>query len=162
MTTDTEPPAGPETVFAVNAGGARYVDTQGNVFEADALFEGGVGKDATTRVGEIAATDNDYLYRSERWGTFGYAIPLANGTYDVVVKCAELYWSDPDKRVFDITAEGLIMADDLDLVAEVGSLTAHDITARVEVRDGMLNIDFTATKNHGQVCGILVRTVTEQ
>ena len=154
-------PDTPETVFAVNAGGSRYVDAQGNVFDADRLFLGGTGKDATDRIGEIAQTEDDFLYRSERWGTFGYAIPLANGTYDIVIKCAEIFWSDPDKRIFDITAEGRPAATGLDLVAEVGSLTAHDVSARVEVTDGELNLDFTATKNHGQVAAILVRTVVK-
>ncbi|HKK32917.1 MAG TPA: malectin domain-containing carbohydrate-binding protein [Desulfomicrobiaceae bacterium] len=158
---ETAPPAGPETVLAVNAGGTRYVDGDGNVFQADALFLGGKGKDATDKIGAIAETEDDFLYRSERWGTFGYALPLANGTYDVVIKCAEIFWSDPDKRIFTITAEGRAVATNLDLVAAAGSLTAHDLTARVEVTDGELNVDFAASVNNGQVCAILVRTVPE-
>jgi hypothetical protein len=157
----TAPPAGPETILAVNAGGTRYVDSQGNVFQADALFTGGKDKDATDKIGAIAETEDDFLYRSERWGTFGYALPVADGTYDVVIKCAEIFWSDPDKRIFDITAEGRAVATNLDLVAEAGSLTAHDLTARVEVTDGELNVDFAASVNNGQVCAILVRTVPE-
>ena len=53
----------------------------------------------------ITGTTDPALYQDERWGQFSYAIPVADGTYDVRFHFAELYYGTavaggPGKRVF--------------------------------------------------------------
>jgi len=154
-----------ELVYTVNAGGSEYNVSDGTTYAADPT-DALVGTSQTFSTSnwadsppEIANTDEDPLYRTERYGTdFGYEIPVsANGTYEVTLQFAEIYQgaapSDTDtdadqtgQRVFDVTTEGQTVLDDYDIYAETGdSLTAIDETYTVEVTDGTLDIGFDAT-----------------
>ena len=52
-----------EIVFAVNCGGLEYVDSEGIVYQADALFTGGTPHKMTA---SIAGTADETLCQSER------------------------------------------------------------------------------------------------
>ena len=153
-----------EVVYTVNAGGSEYTAGDGTTYAADPT-DALVGSSQTFSTSswagsppEIADTDDDPLYRTERYGTdFGYEIPVqSNGTYEVTLKFAEIYQGTPPdsdtdadqtgQRVFDVTTEGQTVLDDYDVYAETGdSLTAVDETYTVEVTDGTLNVGFDAT-----------------
>jgi hypothetical protein len=54
-------------------------------------------------------------------------------------------WSgadDPGERVFDVSVEGELFLDDLDLAAELGHLTGGMFEWRGAVEDGTVEIDF--------------------
>jgi hypothetical protein len=161
---DTDATTG-EVVYTVNAGGSEYTAGDGTVYAADSTDEL-VGSSQTYSTSnwassppEIVNTDDDPLYRTERYGTdFGYEIPVPeSGTYEVTLQFAEIYQgaapgdtdTDADQtgqRVFDVTTEGQEVLDNYDPYAEAGdSLTAVDETYTVEVTDGTLNVGFDAT-----------------
>jgi malectin (di-glucose binding ER protein) len=144
-----------EVMFAVNAGGPAYVGTDGTVYQADTGFSGGT---TYTRAVAIAGTEDDVLYQSERYGNFAYAIPVPNGEYIVTLKFAEIYWTAPGKRVFDVEIEGLEVLPELDLVAQVGPATAYNATIPVIVTDGVLDIHFFTDVNNAKVSAIVVET----
>jgi Malectin domain/Bacterial TSP3 repeat len=144
-----------EVVLAVNAGGPQYVNTAGEVYDADADFSG--GKTYTTTVA-IAGTQDDRLYQSERYGNFSYNVPMANGSYDVTLKFAEIYFTSVGQRVFNVSIEGKTVISKLDLVAKVGPKAAYDVTVPVTVSDGMLNIGFQSVINNAKVSAIKVTT----
>ena len=86
----------------INAGGAAYTTGDGRAFVADANFSGG-GTFATAAT--ISGTTDPKLYQDERWGQFGYSIPVTNGTYDVTFHFVELYYtagSCVGKRIFSV------------------------------------------------------------
>jgi hypothetical protein len=160
---DTDTTTG-EVVYTVNAGGSAYTAGDGTEYAADptgALVGSSQTYSTSSWAGtppEIDNTDDDPLYRTERYGTdFGYNVSVAeSGTYKVTLRFAEIYQgtppdSDPDadqtgQRVFDVTTEGQTVLDDYDVYAEAGdSLTAVDETYAVEVTNGTLNIGFDAT-----------------
>jgi hypothetical protein len=150
----TTPPMPPSnSIFAVNAGGGAYTARDGTKYRADAKFSGGR---VYTKSAAIANTTDDPLYRSERYGNFSYAIPLANGNYKVTLKLAEIYWSAKGKRQFDVKAEGKVVVSNLDLVARAGANTAYDVTVPVSVQDGTLNLQFLTDINNAKVSAILV------
>src|SRR5690242_8674997 len=99
--------AAPGTPAAVriNAGGPAYTASNGNTFLADQYFTGGSTNSTT---GAIAGTTDQALYKDERWGAFSYRIPVVNGTYDVKLHFAEIYYgsvvpgSCVAKRVFSM------------------------------------------------------------
>ncbi|HYE05913.1 MAG TPA: malectin domain-containing carbohydrate-binding protein [Planctomycetota bacterium] len=128
-------------VYALNAGGGAYTAADGTAYAADGGASGG-GTYATAAT--ISGTADQALYRSERYGTFSYAIPLATGDYVVVLQFAEIYFSSPGQRVFDVRVEGALALDDLDLVARVGRNAAYDVRVPVRVADGALNLAFSA------------------
>lgn len=67
----------------INAGGSRYIDPRGNVWEADTGFYN-AGSSYSTGAA-ISDTDLDPMYQVERWGEITYTIPgIPRGTYDVV------------------------------------------------------------------------------
>ena len=132
----------PTTVIRINSGGGDYIDAGGNLWQADAYVVGG----ATYANGNpIANTVDDLLYQTDRYGDFNYTIPIANGTYDLNLKMAEIYWSNPGSRIFDVTVEGQKVLNDFDLLERTGANTAFDLPINdVVVTDGKLNINFTS------------------
>ncbi|MFU8945160.1 malectin domain-containing carbohydrate-binding protein [Mycetocola zhadangensis] len=149
----------------INAGGGA-VTTNGTSWLADTYFVG--GKTYTNpAVTQIAGTTDDAIYLSERsaltdLGTFGYDVPVPNGTYTVKLHFAELYWGatgggagGTGKRVFSANFEGgTAEITGLDLNARVGSMAAYVTTNTVTVTDGVLDIDFAATTNQPKVSAI--------
>src|SRR5207245_1370576 len=85
----------------INSGGGAYTTGDGRAFSADVDFTGG---STFTTAAAISGTSDPTLYQNERWGSFSYAIPVTNGTYDVKLHFVELYYAAPcsGKRVFSM------------------------------------------------------------
>ncbi|MDT7827289.1 malectin domain-containing carbohydrate-binding protein [Pricia sp. S334] len=106
---------------------------------------------------------NTDLYFPRRFNPdFGYAFPIPNGDYTVAVHMVENYFTDPLERIFDLSLEGDIVMDDLDLVASYGKGVLHIATYNVEVSDNVLNIDFKASVNNGIVQAIEILPATSE
>ncbi len=143
-------------IFAANAGGARFVSPVTNiVYGNDSLVSGGNSHTSSSR--DILGTEDDVLYLSERWGTFSYAIPVQNGEYEVELKFAETYWTEPGQRIFHVNIEGVRVLSDFDILAVVPRNTAHDRRFMTTVTDGTLNVQFTAVRDNARLGGIVVR-----
>ncbi|AMJ64061.1 hypothetical protein AXW84_00415 [Hymenobacter sp. PAMC 26628] len=134
-------------VYRINAGGGAVTNAIG-AFAADAYFAGG---SAYSTGAAVAGTANGAMYQSERAGAFGYALPVSNGKYTVVLHFAEIYWTQAGQRVFDVAAEGAKVLTRYDIVKKVGPLTATSETFAVTVADGVLNLDFSALASAGGV-----------
>jgi hypothetical protein len=101
---------------------------------------------------------NDPLYQSERYGNFSYRFDVPNGTYDVTLHFAEIYHKQPDRRIFDVLIEGVLVLDNYDIYQAVG----HDrATSRVfpgiRVEDGQLTTEFVTTKNNAKISAIEIQ-----
>ncbi|QZP38110.1 malectin domain-containing carbohydrate-binding protein [Halobaculum magnesiiphilum] len=157
---------GAATSFAVNAGGDAYTAADGTEFQADTNFDGGTafatGGSGTPADPEIANTDDDELYHTERYGDFSYDAPLADGTYEVTLHFAELYQGVANDggegdRLFDVSIEGQQVLDEYDIYAEAGGEhAAITETVTVEVTDGELNVDFSTVEDNAKVSAIEV------
>ncbi|MBC7913374.1 MAG: hypothetical protein H7Y07_04550 [Pyrinomonadaceae bacterium] len=135
-------------VFAVNSGGTAFTASNGIVYSEDKNFTGGT---IFTTTNAIDNTADDMLYRSERFGDFGYSIPVSNGTYEITFKFAEIYHKSIAKRQFDILAENTAIVSDLDLFSSAGMNTAYDVVKTVAVTDGTLNIAFRTDIDNAKV-----------
>jgi hypothetical protein len=143
----------PNLVLALNAGGSEYTNGSGVKYAADQHFSGGAsGKNSAT----IKGTPDGALYQDQRYGNFSYAIPVANGSYDLTFKFVETTHSARNRRVFDLWAEGRLSLNDLDIYAVAGKDTALDITFTVTVSDGVLNLDFMPSTGDAQASAILI------
>lgn len=146
-------------VVAINAGGGAFTSPEGISYLADTYvtnIDGGTVTNAGAMTGNLEAP----VYQSTRYGSFTYAIPVANGTYDVVMKLAEV-WFDPvvvGERVFSITIEG-VSTGSIDMIARAGGqYLPCDVTVPITVTDGTVNISVAATADQASINGIVIRT----
>lgn len=112
-------------------------------------YQGNSSDRSTSRT--IAGTADQKLFRNAREGMYEYrfdAVP--NGTYTVELGFAELSSTKPNKRVFDVLAEGTQVLPSLDISLEAGTYTALTRTYTVTVTDGTLNIRFVTHAGFGK------------
>ncbi len=161
-------PVGP-SILRINSGGPEiaYGDI---IFQADQYFEGQSEAYSNPSVTEIAGTDMDEIYLTERvtennnpTSPFSYAIPISNGSYTVKLYFAEIYWGvdNPEmleggvgSRVFNISMEQTEIFTGYDIFKDIGAAAASSRMYDVEVTDGVLNIVFEATSDRPKVSAI--------
>ena len=158
--TPSPTPADLPLVVAINAGSSASASLDGIEFAADRYSVGGT-PNATTDT--IAGVAEDALYQTERYGNYAYEVPLIAATYTVVLHFAELYHESAGLRSFDVTVEGSVELDDLDLFAVAGHDGAYTYSVDgVVVSDGALSIDLEASVDFGTLAGFAVYSSTGQ
>ncbi|HKE23919.1 MAG TPA: malectin domain-containing carbohydrate-binding protein, partial [Bryobacteraceae bacterium] len=139
-TTPTSGPAGFSTI-RVNAGGPNYSDPSGNLWMGDTAYVGGYAAASTAA---ISATATPALYQDGRWGTFSYQFAVPNGSYTVILKFAEIYFTTAGSRLFNVNINGTAVLTNFDIVAQAGGpLKAIDESFPVTVSNGQLSIQFS-------------------
>ena len=160
-------PQADDGVIRINAGGGAVYDDQGRLFQADAYSSGGQAVSVASSQ-PIANTKFDALYQTQRQGgDFSYSIPVDNGNYYVNAHLVEWEATDFNQRLFDVTVEGQVYYDDLDVYGEIknafleGRNTAKVIqgpdknTAIIAtVEDGVLDIDFNASLDEAIIAAL--------
>ncbi|MGH7391440.1 MAG: malectin domain-containing carbohydrate-binding protein [Candidatus Rokuibacteriota bacterium] len=146
-------------VVAVNAGGGAYPSAAGLVYQADAHFVGGAPDNAASTI-PIVGTADDPLYQTWRWTPttqFRYAIPVANGDYQVTLKFAENVHNQAGRRRFEVHLEGVQVLAALDVWAAAGGQhRAYDVLLPVTVMDGQLDLAFIRVVGNPMVGAIVV------
>jgi hypothetical protein len=138
----------------VNAGGGTYADPQGNVWSADAGYNGGAIYSTTHT---IAGTTTPTLYQTVRYHSLPlqYQFTLPNGNYTVKLKFAEIYFTTAGKRKFNVSINGQAALANFDVVAAAGgAFLAMDREFPVSVSNGQIVIRFTAVVNNPNVNAI--------
>ena len=136
------------------------------VFVADDYFAGEGKSYTNNKIADIAGTDQDDLYKTERstnanLQSFSYNIPVTNGDYELNLHFAEIYFGatgggpgGPGKRVFNVSIEGENVLADFDINTAVGPMTAVIKSFSAKVSDGELNLLFDASVNQPKVSAI--------
>ena len=151
------PPDPSTVVLGINAGGSDYISGNGIHYLADRYFSGRV----TGITGSaIKGTTDAPLYQTARSGNFSYAIPLANGNYDLTLKFAENTYSSPGQRIFNVLVGGTTVLKDFDIYDVSGRSAALDVTFTVSVTSGILNIQFIPTTGDAQINALLISTAS--
>ncbi len=136
------------SVIRVNAGGAEYVDSKGDIWFADQAFNGDwgyAGGTALVRPGiTIQDTIDQPLHQAERYDLDSYRFTVENGDYQVDLYFSEVFEGIQSKglRVFDMKIEGKTVLAGFDIYQIVGYLKAFSRTYEVGVSDNEINIDF--------------------
>ncbi|RAJ93261.1 putative secreted protein (Por secretion system target) [Larkinella arboricola] len=129
--------------YRINAGGSSYTTPDGRVFSADTYASGGAEYTINGST-DIQNTEDDGLYRNERYGDFSYRLPVSNGSYRVTLHFAEVYARSAGQRKFNVALEGERILTEYDIFARAGGgFRALQETFITQVRDGVLNLDFT-------------------
>ena len=136
-----------------NAGGDEYTDLFGQPWQGSIGFTGGR---TFSNINPIAQTEDDFLYQSEYIGQdFNYSQAVPNGSYDVTLHFAEIYFNQSGKRVFDVTLEDQLVLDDFDIYAQAGGKDlALERTFNVEVTDEFIDLDFLSSVNLAKISAI--------
>ncbi len=160
-----------ELLYAFNTGGNIGAwDSHGNYFEVDQEYEpGGGGYDygfptLPAYVPNISpwTTDDFELHYWQRHYLNGYHFDLPPGDYVV-----RLYWLDgrihgPRLRLMDVSLEGNLVLDDLDVVGEVGFMGAYERSFLVNVTDGTLDVDIDSVRSATMLSAIAVWSLDDQ
>ena len=153
------PPATVTAPYRVNVAGSDYT-FNGDLFQVEDISYV-VGTSTTSTNPYAVVGGNGDLYIPRRFGAdFGYAFPIANGTYTVALHMVENFRTAPNTRVFDVIIEDDVVIDDIDLFVTAGEKTPYIESFDVTVSDGELNIDFLATVDGGIVMAIEILPVT--
>src|SRR4029077_17784823 len=130
-------------------------------FVADEFFNGGSASSHTTTIDTSGVTNPapQGVYQTERWGVFTYLIPglTAGGSYQVRLHFAELAFSSPGARVFNVAINGSTVLSNFDIVATAGAkdkAIAEAFNATADV-NGQITIAYqTGTANFPKSSGI--------
>jgi beta-glucanase (GH16 family) len=150
------PAAGPlrSWVTRIVAGPSTLVDARGHRWLPDS---GHLGGQSSVTSADIEGTSSQGIYQHERWGMRGYIIQVpAPATYAINLYLAETRFSRPRQRVFDVTAEGVVKASDVDIVGSAGRNHAYHVGFTAAVTDGQLDLGFVNKIDQAKVNGIEV------
>ncbi len=139
-------------VYLINAGGGQ-VNTLIGMFAPDAYYSPVPGNTGSV-TSPIAGTTDDAIYQTERFnsnGAFSYAFPVSNGQYVVILHFAEIFFTTPGSRIFDVTLEGAKVLDNFDIVKKAGAFSATTENFLVTVSDGTLNLSLSSLAIDGGI-----------
>lgn len=156
-----------EVLYAVNAGGNAVTSQDGIDFEGDFYVKGGTAGGPANNLGFVPWADGATvpnqdldLFRYERWGESTYNFPLKAGSYNVTIYMLEGYSmiTGPGQRVFDVLAEGQLVANDVDIYASAGARDiAYSLSIEgIQVDDGNLTLDFAKVVEQPSIRAIIV------
>lgn len=146
------------------ASDTAVLDSQNRTWQPDQFCYGGRLR-ADTEV--IAGTPEPSIYRSERYGNFSYAVPVAEGTYSLTLHFTE-HWFGVEKRaggraagarLFDVYCNGTALLRDFDIgKAAGGSLVALQRTFRglKPNAQGKLLLSFVPTRDYATLSALEV------
>jgi hypothetical protein len=142
-----------------------YMDRSGRTWLVDRFFSGG---SVLARPSErVLRTLDPDIYRHLRIGEFRYDIPLGTGSYELHLHFAETGLADfisaessgEGQRVFQVSANGKVILDHFDVVADAaGSNTSDERVFRnlSPAADGLLHLSFAAVRGSAMLSGIEV------
>lgn len=149
-----------DVIFAVNCGGEEHTDSNGIRYSRDKLIEG-TASDFGKRMTIARAHPGDQiLYQTERYHfkTFSYTVPLnREGAYVLVLKFAEVYFSGPNQKVFDVHLNGEPVVSELDIFGRVGKGIAHDDYVTFTIKGGQINVNGNSMPFDGKLSVSFVR-----
>ena len=154
-------------IIRINAGGNNdAVDSSGKLWQKDANFFG--GEAIAPIYNPIDNTKDDFIYQSQRVGAdFSYAVPVANGNYNVSLHFSELNFTDADQRIFNVSSEGEAVLGNLDLYRSTknafldgeNDANIQNLPNIAKVRDGKLNLGFTSLVDQAALGGIVITPI---
>ncbi|MGH9583975.1 MAG: malectin domain-containing carbohydrate-binding protein, partial [Bryobacteraceae bacterium] len=147
---------------------ASFTDRNGQVWSPDNYYLGG---QMSMRRPPVTGTPDPDLYVSERAGNFTYAIPVdPRGTYTANLYFAETYFgpggppnSGVGSRVFNVSCNGVMLLQNLDIYKEAGKYhaltkTFHGLKPNAQ---GKLMFWFDPVVNYASVFAIEILDESE-
>jgi len=103
------------------------------------------------------------VYQSFRYSDCLYTIPHLTpyASYNVRLHFAEIYWTQPGKRIFNVTLNGQVVLSNFDILATAGAADKAVVEQFVVQADstGTITIQFYSVKDNSQINAIEVLAV---
>ncbi len=151
-TIDAYQPCSPgETeVYRLNCGGTKSLDPDGTLWMADEAFDQCCRWGYSQGITKIEASHtwaDQAEYRLDTWREGGenmaYTFTVPNGQYSVDLIFAENEHQSAGQRVFDVRVNGMYVANQLDVYAQVGAGSPLEINASATVSNERIEITFS-------------------
>lgn len=144
----------------INVGSnTQFISDDENVWESDRPYQVGgwgfVGGKQSKISQNIINTADDPLYQTFRQGLSAYRFDIPDGDYEI-----EMFFAEPSdlkkgERIFDISANGIKVIENFDLISETGLLQANIKKFKIKVSGGKgLSLDFQSAKGDTILCAI--------
>jgi hypothetical protein len=161
-----------QNIIRINSGTYSDLTLNGDTWKREQYSYDNLEPYKNSQLTSIAGSVLDAMYLTEQSSNgdlrpFRYAVPVANGNYQIRLHFAEIYHgvsggavaNGVGARIFSVAVEGQTKISNMDIYAEVGPAAALIKNVSASVSDGMLDINFTASKNRPSVCGIEIYKV---
>lgn len=128
-------------------------------FTDDTFFTGGLTFTTTTNIDTngIVNPAPMAVYQTQRYQSMTYTIPnLAPGSYKVRLHFAEVYFTSPGQRLFDVKINGATVLKSFDMFAAAGAQNKANVQEFNAIPDsnGRVTIDFITVVNNAACNGI--------
>lgn len=144
-----------QAVVSVNAGGPAA-----GSFVADTGFSGGGVYSTTAAISGASTSVPASVYQSERNQTFSYTFSGLSTTqyHRVELHFAEIFWTQPGQRIFDVNLNGKVVLNDFDIFAAAGGINKAVMKAVVVKPDatGKITLDFVTGVDQAKVSAIVI------
>jgi len=146
---------------ALNSGGGTT-----GAFSADAFYSGGgtYSTGAAIDTSGVISAAPQAVYQSERYGALSYVIPglTAGAAYRVRLHFAEIFFSAPGQRVFNVAINGSPVLSAFDIVTAAGGPNRALVEEFIANADsgGHLTVQFTNVVDNAKVSGIEIIPTT--
>jgi hypothetical protein len=151
-----------EVIYALNAGGDSFTDSNGIRYRRDYLTEGTPSDYGKSLDIKRVVPQDKILYQTERYHTesFSYSIPMPSGDGDYVLwlKFSEVWFNAPSLKVFDVALNDDIVVKDLDIFEKVGRGVAHDEIIPFQVRQNKIIINGKGSNFNNEIKVEFVKT----
>jgi hypothetical protein len=146
--------AEPSLVLAINSGSFLTAAYNGIEYQADQFSTGGTANSTADPItGDIEGT----LFKTERYGSYKYEVPVTEGTYSVNLHFVDMYQTRAGARSFNLLVEDQTVLTAFDLFAEVGHDTAYSLAVNnISVTDGHLTISLESLIDNGTLSGFAI------
>lgn len=105
----------------------------------------------------IAGTNTPAIYQTEREALTFYQVRVPSGKYRITLMLADSDYDRAGQRVFDVSAEGQLLFDNVDIVAEVGKNAALEkVISNIVVTDGRLDLYFKPEVGTATLSGLKI------
>lgn len=148
-----------DIVHAINCGetSGSMTGLNGVVYDADRFFSPMSSRIDNFPNNPVSGTEDDDIYNTARSQFSSYDLVVPNGIYTVYLQFAETFFNDINKRVFDITIEGDLVLNDLDLAAIIPrKWVAYDRAFTTTVSDGILTIGADSSVNNSLLNALVI------
>jgi len=144
----------------VNVGGDAYNDYLADQEWGPTVEYGHYSGRIINHSVEIAGTDDDYVFQTDKSGINSYKFKVPNGVYNLEFLFAENDNNRTGTRTFNIIAEGKIIESDLDVYSRVGENTMYSIKRDVNVEDEVIDIYFEQNVDSTFINAIILNQIS--
>ncbi|HEV2417605.1 MAG TPA: malectin domain-containing carbohydrate-binding protein [Terriglobia bacterium] len=140
-----------------------FTDHAGNFWSPDRYFKG--GRLAVRKI-PVSNTPDPGLFSGERYGSFSYAIPVAEGKYKLTLKFAETFFGPNNaggggagSRIFDVYCNGVALLRNFDVFKQAGAenrALEETFNGLKPNAQGKLVLEFVPVVNYASVNAIEV------